>query len=103
MNHPTIWQTIDWQTAGFVALHLGAIVCAIATRIAADSRFEAFFHFLFLPSLAAIGIATWLGHSEALGIGIPSGITFMAMILVAVVDCRRTHDPAAAQHAGMHR
>jgi len=95
--------SIEWEIACFVALHLGAIACALGTRIAAGSRFESLFHFLFLPLLAAIGLATWFGHSEALGIGIPSGITFMAMILVAVVDCRRTHDPAAVHHFGMHR
>ncbi len=93
----------DFEFAGFVALHLGAIACALGTRIAADSKFEALFQFLFLPALAAIGVATWFGHSEELGIGIPSGITFMAMILVAVIDCRRTHEPAAAHHFGLHR
>jgi hypothetical protein len=91
-----------WQIAGFIALHFGAITCALGTRIAAGSRYEALFQFLFLPSLAAIGLATWYCHSESLGIGIPSGITFMSMVLLAVTDFRRVHDPAA-HHFGLHR
>lgn len=92
-----------WHIAGFLVLHFGAISCALGTRVAAGSRYEAIFQFLFLPSLAAIGLATWYCHSEVLGIGIPSGITFMAMILVAVIDFRRTHETAAAHHYGLHR
>lgn len=94
----------DLEFAGFLALHLGAIACALGTRIAAGTRWEGLFHFLFLPSLAAIGIATWFGHSKELGIGIPSGLTFMAMILVAVIDFRRPHEPSSAAHPfGLHR
>lgn len=92
-----------WHIVGFVALHFAAISCAIGTRVSAGSRCESLFQCLFLPSLAAIGIATWFGHSEALGIGIPSGMTFMAMILVAVIDFRRPHEPASAHHYGLHR
>lgn len=95
--------SVEFEIAGFLALHLGAIACALGTRIAAGTRFESLFQFLFLPSLAAIGIATWFGHSEEIGIGIPSGLTFMAMILVAVIDFRRTHESGAAHHFGLHR
>lgn len=91
-----------WQIAGFLALHFSAISCALGTRVAAGTRYEALFQFLFLPSLAAIGLATWYCHSESLGIGIPSGITFIAMVLLAVTDFRRSHEPATAHHFGMH-
>ena len=84
-----------WEITGFLALHLGAIVCALGTRIAAGSRYELLFQFLFLPTLAAVGAATWYCHSASLGIGIPSGATLISMILVAVTDLRRTHEPVA--------
>jgi hypothetical protein len=83
-----------WQLAGFLALHLGAIACAFATRIAAGTRYEVVFHCLFLPALAAVGLATWYCHSAAIGIGIPSGSTLIAMVLLAVTDFHRTHEPA---------
>jgi len=94
-----------WPIAGFLALHFGAIACALGTRIAAGSRFEAFFQFLCLPALAAVGLATWYCHSESLGIGIPSGITLMAMVLLTVTDFRRGHEhsPGHHHHVGLHR
>ena len=52
-----------WAIAGFLALPLGAIACALATRVAAGSRYELLFQFLFLPTLAAVGLATWYCHS----------------------------------------
>lgn len=91
-----------WQLAGFLALHLGAIACALGTRMSAGSRYESLFHMLFLPSLGAVGLATWYSHAASLGIGIPSGMTFMSMVLLAVIDFRRTHEPAAGHHFGIH-
>jgi hypothetical protein len=87
-----------WHLAGFAALHLGAIAAAIATRVASGTRFELHFQFLFLPALAAVGYFTWYCHAAELGIGIPSGITLIAMVLVAVTDVRRTHEPAGHHH-----
>jgi hypothetical protein len=92
-----------WHIAGFLSLHLGAIACALGTRVSAGSRFELHFQCLFLPALAAVGTATWYCHSAELGIGIPSGLTLIAMVLLAVTDLRRTHEPAGSPHFGPHR
>lgn len=82
------------EIAGFIALHLFAILCALATRVAAGTRYEVAFQFLFLPTMAAVGAAIWFGRSAELGIGIPSGATLIAMVLLAVTDLRRTHEGA---------
>jgi hypothetical protein len=92
-----------WPLAGFLALHLGAIACAVGTRVAAGSRFELVFQFLFLPALGGVGVATWYGHAAELGIGIPSGITLIAMVLLAVTDLRRTHEPTHQHSLALHR
>ena len=92
-----------WQIAGFLALHFGAIACALGTRVAAGSRYELVFQFLFLPVLGAVGVATWCCHSESLGIGIPSGITLIAMVLLAVIDFHRAQESAAPRTFLLHR
>ncbi len=89
-----------WATSGFLALHLGAIACACGTRVAAGSPCERSFQFLFLLALGAVGMATWYCRDATLGLGIPSGMTLIAMILVAVTDFRRAHEPAAYDLAG---
>jgi hypothetical protein len=89
--------------SGFLALHVGAIACACGTRVATGSRWERSFHWLFLLALGAVGTATWYCHSASLGLGIPSGMTFIAMILVAVIDFRRHHDSPHPHSFAMHR
>lgn len=91
-----------WQIAGFVALHCGAIACALGTRVAAGSRYELAFQFLFLPALGAVGLATWYCHTEELGIGIPSGFTLIAMVLMAVTDLRHPHEPSSSHALSPH-
>jgi len=90
-------------TNGFLALHLGAIACACGTRVAAGSRCERSFQLLFLLALGAVGMATWYCRSASLGLGIPSGMTLLAMVLVAVTDFRRTHESAHPPTLAMHR
>ncbi len=92
-----------WHVAGFLSLHLGAIVCAVGTRVASGSRYELLFQSLFLPALGAVGLATWYCHTADLGIGIPSGATLIAMVLVAVTDLRRTHEPVPGHSFALHR
>ncbi len=91
-----------WPITAFLALHLGAIACAVGTRVAAGSRFEFVFQFLFLAALVAVGVSTWCCHSEVLGIGIPSGITLIAMVLLAVTDLCRTHEPIHTHSLAVH-
>jgi hypothetical protein len=92
-----------WATNGFLALHLGAIACACGTRVAVGSRCERSFQFLFLLALGVMGMATWFCRSASLGLGIPSGMTLVAMILVAVTDFRRTHESAHTPSLAIHR
>jgi hypothetical protein len=47
--------------------------------------------------MTAVGLAMIYCHQHELGLGLPSGATLIAMVLLAVVDCRRTHEPG--QHA----
>lgn len=82
---------------GFIALHLSAIACACGTRIASGSRVEGLVQSLFLITMTAVGLAMIYCHQHELGLGLPSGATLIAMVLLAVVDCRRTHEPG--QHA----
>jgi len=83
-----------WAVNGFLALHLGAIACACGTRVAAGSRCERPLQLLFLFALGAVGVTTWYCRSGSLGLGIPSGMTLIVMVLLAVTDFRRTYDPA---------
>ena len=55
-----------WHVAGFLMLHVGAIACAFGTRIAAGTRYELLFQWLFLPALGAVGMATWFCHTAAI-------------------------------------
>lgn len=93
----------DWQVAGFLVLHFGGIACALGTRVAAGSRLESLFQWLLLPALGAVGVATWVCHSEDLGVSLFSGVTLVGMVLLAVTDLRRTHDPAAPHSLAIHR
>ncbi len=92
-----------WSLTSFVFLHLGALACAWCTRVSAGSRFELCFQYLFLLALSAVGIATWYGHSVDFGRGIPSGITLISMVLLAVTDFRRYHEPVQPNSLAMYR
>jgi hypothetical protein len=92
-----------WATNGFLALHVGAIACACGTRVAVGSRCERSFQGLFLFALGAVGMATWFCRSASLGLGIPSGMTLVAMILVAVTDFRRPHESTHTRSLAVHR
>ena len=92
-----------WAVISFVVLHFGAIVCAWGTRVAVGSRFELASQSLFLTALVAVGMATWHGHAAATGLGIPSGVTLIAMVLLAVIDFRRTHEPRHRHRLAMQR
>jgi hypothetical protein len=78
--------------------HLCALACAWGTRLAIDTRAESFMHAAFFAALAAVGAVTWSSHQLVPGLGIPSGATLIAMVLMAVVDFRRTQEP----HPGTH-
>jgi hypothetical protein len=87
----------------FCAFHLTALACAWGTRLAIDTRAEGFMHVAYFAALAAVGFVTWSSHQLEPGMGIPSGITLIAMVLMAVVDFRRTHEPHHGSHAASGR
>ncbi|HMP08456.1 MAG TPA: hypothetical protein PJ982_19070 [Lacipirellulaceae bacterium] len=77
----------------FIAFHLCALGCAWGTRLAIGSRYEGLVQLVFLAALGAVGLVAWTSHLFTPGMGIPSGATLIVMVLMAVGDFRRTHEP----------
>lgn len=89
-----------WIMGAWIAVHVGAIVIAWGTRLAIGSRVESVLQLAFLAALAAVGISAAVGHHLQLTLWAPSIATLIVMVLMAVVDLRRTHEPAhAVYHA----
>ncbi len=86
----------------FVALHVLAVASAWGTRVAAGSRAEGCIQLTCLLSMAGLGISAWYGHGDDLGLGILSGLTLVVVVLTAVTDFRRTHEPAYATPLSLH-
>ena len=80
--------------AAWITLHLGAITAAWGTRVSIGSRAEVVFQLAFFASMSAVGIAAAICHHLELGLWAPSVGTLILMVLTAVVDFRRTHEPA---------
>jgi cyclic lactone autoinducer peptide len=80
-----------------VALHVGGVAAAWATRALAGSRAEGFTRCVFLLGMTAVGCCAWYYHQPESGFELPSGMTVVAMMLLAIVDLRRTHEPAHMQ------
>ena len=95
--------TSTFALFAFLGLHAGAVGCAWGTRVATGSRAEMPVQFLFFAALAGVGFAAWYCRTADLGLGIPSGITLIAMVLMAVTDLRRPHDPAHRTQYVTHR
>ena len=87
----------------FLVLHAGGVCCAWGTRVAAGSRAEVPMQFLFFATLGGVGFAAWYCRTADLGLGIPSGMTLIVMVLMAVTDLRRTHEPAHRTSFAAHR
>jgi hypothetical protein len=81
----------------FVALHVGAVAAAWGVRVLAGSRVEGLMHFAFLLGMFGVGCCAWYYHEAESGIGLLSGTTIVAMVILAIVDLRRTHEPAHMQ------
>ncbi|HEY4231869.1 MAG TPA: hypothetical protein VGM76_00445 [Lacipirellulaceae bacterium] len=80
-----------------IALHLIAVAAAWGTRVSAGSRAEGFVWLAFVLGMVAVGCCAWYCHQPDSGLGLPSGMTVVAMMLLAVVDFSRTHEP---DHSG---
>ena len=88
----------------FVALHITAVASAWGTRVAAGSRAEGCIQLTCLLSMAGLGISAWCCHGQQeLGLGVPSGLTLIVVVLTAVTDFRRTHEPSHATSLSHHR
>lgn len=83
----------------WLVIHGAAIACALGTRISAGSTFEPVLQLLFFTALIAVGATAWYCQRLDHGLWIPSGMTLIAMVLTAVCDFRRTHEPPQAMHS----
>jgi hypothetical protein len=83
-----------WFVIGWIALHLMALAWACGTRVAAGSCVEGLAHFGFYVALAIIGAAMLVGRQADIG-WIWSAMTFMAMVITAVIDFRHVHHEPA--------
>ncbi len=82
---------------GWIALHVSALAAACGTRLSVGSRVESFMHLMFFASMAAVGLAAWICHRQAVGSWGLSGITLIAMVIMAVIDLRRFSEPQHSQ------
>lgn len=84
-----------WLIAGWISLHLAAFLWACGTRVVAGSRLEGLAHLGFYFALAAVGAAAFFGEQVDVG-WVWSAMTFMAMVITAVVDFRHVGEAARA-------
>lgn len=84
-----------WLIVGWIALHIMALAWACGTRVAAGSRVEGLAQFGFYVALAMVGVAMLIGKQAEVG-WIWSAMTFMAMVITAVIDFRHAGEPARA-------
>jgi hypothetical protein len=89
-----------WFFVGWTALHLMAFAWACGTRVAAGSCVEGLAHFGFYVALALIGAAMLVARQADIG-WIWSAMTFMAMVITAVIDFR--HVQQEPVRAAVHR
>ena len=79
---------------GWILLHAFALALAWATRVASGSRLESVTQLAFLAAMAAIGGTALVGQQIDIEIWPASAVTLMAMVLMAVIDLRRTSETA---------
>jgi urea transporter len=80
--------------AGWVALHVAALLSAAFTRIAAGSQMELIAQISFLAAMTAVGLTALFCHQFAPDLATVSGVTLIVMVLTAVLDFTRTYEPA---------
>jgi hypothetical protein len=84
----------------WLAIHASAVLCAVATRLSAGSRAETAMHLLFFVSLAVVGVTAWFCQHLGFELWVPSGVAMVIMVVTAVSDFRRTHEPVHVLHPG---
>jgi hypothetical protein len=81
---------------GWLVLHALALALAWGTRVATGARIQFVMQLAFLLAMAAIGIAALIGQRIDIEIWPVSAVILMAMVLLAVIDLRRTGETAHA-------
>jgi hypothetical protein len=95
MDSASVGVVVSW----FV-LHALALALAWATRVASGSRMESATQLAFLAAMAVIGGAALVGQQIDIEIWPASAVTLMAMVLMAVIDLRRTGETMQTAGAG---
>jgi hypothetical protein len=84
--------------AAFILFHVVSLFVAWGTRLADGSRIEGVCQLGFFATMFGIAMsACFCGHIE-LGFSVPSGVTLVAMVLMAVADFRPTQEPVGRLH-----
>jgi hypothetical protein len=81
--------------SAWILVHVGALTIAWGTRLATGSRFELLSQLGFFLAMACVGGVACCFSQLELGLSVPSGVTLVGMVLMAVVDLRPTHEPAS--------
>jgi hypothetical protein len=84
--------------AALAVLHLAAIAAAWTTRLTTGSRMEALSQLGCFAAMIAVGAVGCFCCQLELGLSVPSGVTLVIMVLMAVVDFRPTQEPAGRLH-----
>jgi hypothetical protein len=84
MNHVAIWAA-----AGWLLLHVAALVVAWGMRVAVGTRYEAACQHGFLLAMAAIGVLACVSCRLGSGWWVSSSIALVVMVLLAGADLRR--------------
>jgi hypothetical protein len=95
--------TPAWLVISWLLLHIGALTVAWAARIAAGSRLETPIQLTCFLAMSAVGATACVSHQNESGLAILSGITLVAMVVMAVVDFRRTHEVHPLLHSAANR
>lgn len=84
---------------GWLILHIGALIAAWGTRVAAGSRAEGLAQLACFTAMAAVGSVAWFVHSFESGLSVLSGVVLVVMVLTAVVDLSRPQDVHSVLHS----
>jgi hypothetical protein len=85
-----------WVAAAWIALHASALTAALMTRLAAGSRLEAASQLGCFGTMMGVGLAAWISHQMKSGLWLLSSVELVAIVLIAVVDLRRSSEPSWA-------
>ena len=91
MESAPVSAVIAW-----LVLHVGALAFAWGTRVVAGSRLEVAMQSGFFAIMAAVGASAWVCREIDIEIWPASGVTLMAMVVMAVIDLRRLGESVAA-------